>query len=240
VGCWCWPPAAAAPSSSRTESGRPTPTWYEILDVARDAGQDDVKRAYTAAAVEWHPDHWREAPAEDREVAEFHIREVNAAWAVLGNPVARAAYDDELAGADRPRPARVAPSAAASARGPSFSDRMVDPRAHGGAVGSDERRGWRWVPVAAILLVVVGVLIGTAYAAHHHDGGGSGGSPAATVHYAVGSCVAVAPGPVAYTVPCDQPHTGTIAATTDYPRPCPSGTSTVALVEQELSLCLTP
>ena len=56
-----------------------------------------------------------------------------------------------------------------------------------------------------------------------------------TERYPVGSCVAVTPGPVAYTVPCDQPHTGTVAATTDYPRPCPSGTSEVALVEQQLS-----
>ena len=57
----------------------------------------------------------------------------------------------------------------------------------------------------------------------------------------MGSCVAVdvrARGAVV--VPCDQPHTGTVAATTDYPRPCPPGTYTVALVAEQLSLCLTP
>jgi hypothetical protein len=94
-----------------------------------------------------------------------------------------------------------------------------------------------------VILVVFGaVLIGTAYAVHHKsgDGGGGGGVQVQTDRYPVGSCVAVMPGPVAATVPCDQPHTGTVAATTDYPRPCPSGTSQVALVEQQISLCLTP
>ena len=67
VGCSCWPPAAVAASSSRPESARPTATWYEILGVAPDASHDDVKRAYTAAALEWHPDHWREASPDERE-----------------------------------------------------------------------------------------------------------------------------------------------------------------------------
>ena len=57
--------------------------------------------------------------------------------------------------------------------------------------------------------------------------------------YPVGSCVAVTAGPTAVVVPCDQPHSGTVASTTDYPRPCPTGTYTVALVAQDLSLCLT-
>jgi hypothetical protein len=29
---------------------------YEVLDVARDAAPDDVKRAYKRAALRWHPD----------------------------------------------------------------------------------------------------------------------------------------------------------------------------------------
>jgi DnaJ-domain-containing protein 1 len=239
VDCSCWPPVAVAVSSDRPQSVGPTATWYEILGVAPDAGHEDLKRAYTAAAVEWHPDHWREASPDEQERAERHIREVNAAWEVLGTPAARAAYDAELAESRRPRPVPT-PGATTRARTPSFGDRLVDPRTSRGAVVGGERRGWRWVPVIVIGLVVVGVLVATAYAAHHHDGGPSGGVQVHPDQYPVGSCVAVAPGPVAYTVPCDQPHTGTVAATTDYPRPCPSGTSTVALVEQQLSLCLTP
>ncbi len=93
--------------------------------------------------------------------------------------------------------------------------------------------------MVVIGVVFVLVLIVTAYAAHKHD-------PTTTPvqvqtdHFAVGSCVAVTSGPTALTVPCDQPHTGVIAATTDYPRPCPSGTDAVALVDEQTTLCLTP
>ncbi len=88
-------------------------------------------------------------------------------------------------------------------------------------------------------LVFGGVLIVTAYASHTHEPPTTGGQ-VQTDPYAVGTCVAVTPGPVASTVPCDQPHTGKVAATTDYPRPCPSGTDPVDLVQQQLTLCLTP
>ena len=91
-----------------------------------------------------------------------------------------------------------------------------------------------------ILAVAVLVVTVTAYASHGHP------SPTGTSTrsrppsgYPVGSCVAVTAGPTAVVVPCDQPHSGTVASTTDYPRPCPTGTFTVALVTQELSLCLT-
>jgi DnaJ domain len=239
VGCSCWPPAVAAASSSRPRSARPTTTWYEVLGVAPDAGHDDLKRAYTAAAIEWHPDHWREAAPDERELAERHIREINAAWEALGTPAARALYDAGLAEDRTARPLRP-PAGRTGARTPSFGDRLVDPRVVPGAVAGRERSGWRWAPVIVLVAVFVGVLVVTAYAAHNHHDSPSGGVQVHTDRYPVGSCVAVTPGPVAYTVPCDQPHTGTVAATTDYPRPCPSGTSAVALVEQQLSLCLTP
>jgi hypothetical protein len=60
-----------------------------------------------------------------------------------------------------------------------------------------------------------------------------------TTHYDVGSCVLVTPGPAATTVDCSQQGAQRIAAVTDYPRPCPSGTSDVDLVEQQTTLCVT-
>lgn len=173
-------------------------------------------------------------------MAEFHMREINAAWEVLRRPAGRAAYDVELERATRaPSPPRRAASTSGP-RPPSFSDHLVDPRDDPAAAGGG-RSGWRWAPVAVIIVVFAAVLVGTAYALHHPDGsGGGGGVQVQTGRFPVGACVAVTPGPVAETVPCDQPHTGTVAATTDYPRPCPSGTSEVALVEEQISLCLTP
>jgi hypothetical protein len=189
--------------------------------------------------LQWHPDRQADTSADARELADWHIREVNAAWEVLRSPSSRAKYDEQLRG--------VATSATAvrdrtgEYRPPSFADRLVDPRAESmdsAEVGS-RPKGWRWAPMVVIGVVFALILIGTAYAAHKHD---SGSTPVQvqTSHYEVGSCVAVLNGPAAVTVPCDSPHTGTIAATTDYPRPCPGGTDPVALVDEQVTLCLTP
>ncbi len=107
-------------------------------------------------------------------------------------------------------------------------------------MGDGGRRGWRWAGVVIILAVAVLAVTVTAYASHGHPAPtGTTTSPNVASDYAVGSCVAVTAGPTAVVVPCDQPHSGTVASTTDYPRPCPTGTYTVALVAQDLSLCLT-
>ena len=61
--------------------------YYETLGVARDASQDDVKRAYRRLARKYHPDVSKEANAESR------FKEVGEAYEVLKDPEKRAAYD---------------------------------------------------------------------------------------------------------------------------------------------------
>ena len=61
--------------------------YYETLGVARDASQDDVKRAYRRLARKFHPDVSKEANAESR------FKEVGEAYEVLKDPEKRAAYD---------------------------------------------------------------------------------------------------------------------------------------------------
>ncbi len=61
--------------------------YYKTLGVARDASQDDIKRAYRRLARKFHPDVSKETDAEAR------FKEVNEANAVLGDPEKRAAYD---------------------------------------------------------------------------------------------------------------------------------------------------
>jgi curved DNA-binding protein len=61
--------------------------YYEVLGVARDASQDDIKRAYRRLARKFHPDVSKESNAEDR------FKEAKEAYEVLKDPEKRAAYD---------------------------------------------------------------------------------------------------------------------------------------------------
>lgn len=66
--------------------------YYAILGVARDAGADDIKKAYRKLARKYHPDVSKEPDAAER------MSEVNEANAVLSDVEKRAAYDAMGAG----------------------------------------------------------------------------------------------------------------------------------------------
>jgi curved DNA-binding protein len=61
--------------------------YYHIMGVARDASQDDIKRAYRKLARKYHPDVSKEAGAEEK------FKELQEANEVLKDPEKRAAYD---------------------------------------------------------------------------------------------------------------------------------------------------
>lgn len=62
--------------------------YYKILWVARNATQDDIKKAYRKLAMEWHPDkHKQDKKAEDK------FKEINEAYEVLKDPKKRNQYD---------------------------------------------------------------------------------------------------------------------------------------------------
>mgnify|MGYP001829055560 FL=1 len=61
--------------------------YYETMGVARDATQDEIKRAYRKLARKYHPDVSSEPEAEQR------FKEVGEAYEVLKDPEKRAAYD---------------------------------------------------------------------------------------------------------------------------------------------------
>ncbi len=62
--------------------------YYEVLGVPRDAGEDDLKKAYRKLAMKWHPDR-NQGNAE----AEAKFKELNEAYDVLKDGEKRAAYD---------------------------------------------------------------------------------------------------------------------------------------------------
>jgi molecular chaperone DnaJ len=61
--------------------------FYDLLGVARDASETDIKKAYRKLAMEFHPDR---NPAPE---AEARFKEITEAYEVLRDPQKRAAYD---------------------------------------------------------------------------------------------------------------------------------------------------
>ncbi len=61
--------------------------YYEILGVAKDAPENEIKRAYRKLAVKFHPDKNQDPDAPER------FREATEAYEVLKDPQKRAQYD---------------------------------------------------------------------------------------------------------------------------------------------------
>ena len=61
--------------------------YYEILEVGRDASEEDIRKAFRKKALELHPDRNKAADAPER------FKEVNEAYQVLTDPERRRRYD---------------------------------------------------------------------------------------------------------------------------------------------------
>ena len=61
--------------------------YYKIMELSRDASQDEIKRAYRKLARKYHPDVSKEADAEAK------FKELGEAYEVLKDPEKRAAYN---------------------------------------------------------------------------------------------------------------------------------------------------
>lgn len=92
---------------------RPRYTLYDLLDVSPFATGDELQSAYWRAARKFHPDKTAEnlhsgvrPTSGDVAHQEALMKELNQAWEVLGNGMARAAYDASI-GLRRPGPTAV-------------------------------------------------------------------------------------------------------------------------------------
>jgi len=63
--------------------------YYEILEVPRNAGPEEIKRAYRRKALKYHPDNYKGDKAE----AEAKFKELAEAYEVLSDPEKRQLYD---------------------------------------------------------------------------------------------------------------------------------------------------
>ncbi|WKZ57385.1 MAG: molecular chaperone DnaJ [Bdellovibrionota bacterium] len=62
--------------------------YYEVLEVARSASLDDIKKSYRKKAIQYHPDK-----NPGNKEAEERFKEATEAYSVLSEPEARARYD---------------------------------------------------------------------------------------------------------------------------------------------------
>mgnify|MGYP006371955677 CR=1 FL=1 len=78
--------------------------YYRVLGVSREASEEEIKKAYRALVFEHHPDR-----NPDSADAESKIREINAAYEIVGDAENRRSYD-RLFWADEPRADVIDPS----------------------------------------------------------------------------------------------------------------------------------
>lgn len=64
--------------------------YYEVLGVAKDASDDDIKRAYRKLAMKYHPDRNTDG---DKASAEIKFKEAKEAYECLSDPQKREAYN---------------------------------------------------------------------------------------------------------------------------------------------------
>ncbi|MBH0189727.1 MAG: DnaJ domain-containing protein, partial [Nitrospira sp.] len=62
--------------------------YYRVLGVSREASEEEIKKAYRALVFEHHPDR-----NPDSADAESKIREINAAYEIVGDAENRRSYD---------------------------------------------------------------------------------------------------------------------------------------------------
>ena len=140
-------------------------TLYDDLGVNPDATAEELRRAYRSRARQLHPDV--NAEVDDHE----QMRQLNRAWAVLGNPAAREQYDRTLRRTlDRAPTGEATPLVVAPAAPPV---------------------PWRWMrPSVIAVAVLVIIFIATAYAGPHRRSG----PPVTTASTTVAGAVAPATG----------------------------------------------
>ena len=61
--------------------------YYDVLEVGRNASEEEIRKAFRKKALEFHPDRNKADDASDK------FKEVNEAYQVLSDPERRQRYD---------------------------------------------------------------------------------------------------------------------------------------------------
>jgi curved DNA-binding protein CbpA len=138
-------------------------TLYQTMGVSPGAPSREIREAYLRLARTLHPDRYTDGSPGEKRLAERRMREVNAAWEVLGRPESRRSYDAELSLASRraeaPRPRPSTPPTHPASTGPAALENDDDVELSPGAAFL-LRRG----PIIVVLFIALGLFVGTALA----------------------------------------------------------------------------
>ena len=63
--------------------------YYEILEITKEANEDDIKKAYRRLAKIYHPDKNHEDTSGDK------FKEINEAYTILSDPQTKMKYDNQ-------------------------------------------------------------------------------------------------------------------------------------------------
>jgi DnaJ-class molecular chaperone len=72
-----------------------SPNHYDVLGISREASADEIKRAYRALSLKWHPDR---CPPDKKDEAQSKFQEIGAAYETLSDENRRQEYNAELDG----------------------------------------------------------------------------------------------------------------------------------------------
>lgn len=68
-------------------------SYYDILELQKNASVDEIKQAYRKLAKKYHPDLYTHASEAEKKKAEAKIKEINQAYSVLSDPQKKKVYD---------------------------------------------------------------------------------------------------------------------------------------------------
>lgn len=95
--------------------------YYDVLGVRPSAGRNEIDLAFKGRRTQYHPDRYSGEDAETLKWATERMQQVNAAYAVLSDPVQRQRYDERRGVREEPGPsaARAGPTQARQPAGAS-------------------------------------------------------------------------------------------------------------------------
>lgn len=133
-------------------------TFYEVLGVARNASQADIKKAYIELSKRLHPDRSAHKSDAEQERDNTRYQTVTEAYNTLSRPIDRRDYDNKLFHSQSGMTSAAATAAGAQYRPPSYKHRDIYDNIHFG-----ESPYKVFSNTAIVMLAIVWMLAGIAW-----------------------------------------------------------------------------